>query len=90
MRRFDVARKSRQVFDLGDHRFALVPVGPVAKIQKALGLDRLSVGGGSSTGTNGTQQNTGASIGKCRTDYVQQQCEQDAEDAEGSRDNHNG
>jgi translocation and assembly module TamB len=37
-------------------------LNPVAKIQKALGLDRLSVGGGSSTGTNGTQQNTGASI----------------------------
>jgi translocation and assembly module TamB len=35
---------------------------PVAKIQKALGLDRLSVGGASSTGANGTQQNTGASI----------------------------
>jgi translocation and assembly module TamB len=35
---------------------------PVAKIQKALGLDRLSVGGGSSTGANGSQQSTGASI----------------------------
>jgi len=36
---------------------------PVAKIQKALGLDRLTVGGGSSsTGANGTQQSTGASI----------------------------
>jgi translocation and assembly module TamB len=36
---------------------------PVAKIQKALGLDRLSVGGGSSSTTPGsTQQNTGASI----------------------------
>jgi translocation and assembly module TamB len=35
---------------------------PVAKIQKALGLDRLSVGGASSTGANGSQQNTGASI----------------------------
>jgi len=35
---------------------------PVAKIQKALGLDRLTVGGGSSTGANGSQQNTGASI----------------------------
>jgi len=36
---------------------------PVAKIQKALGLDRLAVGGGSSTtGANGTQQSSGASI----------------------------
>lgn len=36
---------------------------PVAKIQKALGLDRLSVAGGSSsTGPPGTQQNNGASI----------------------------
>ena len=35
---------------------------PVAKIQKALGLDRLSVAGGSSTGPTGTQQNSGASI----------------------------
>jgi translocation and assembly module TamB len=37
-------------------------LNPVAKIQKALGLDRLTVGGGSSTGANGTQQNTGASV----------------------------
>jgi translocation and assembly module TamB len=36
---------------------------PVAKIQKALGLDRLSVGGGTSTtGANGAQQSQGASI----------------------------
>jgi translocation and assembly module TamB len=36
---------------------------PVAKIQKALGLDRLSVGGGSSSSSaNGSQQSTGASI----------------------------
>src|SRR3984893_11081494 len=35
---------------------------PVAKIQKALGLDRLSVGCASSTGANGSQQNTGAQI----------------------------
>lgn len=35
---------------------------PVAKIQKALGLDRLSVGSGSTTGPTGSQQNTGASI----------------------------
>jgi len=36
---------------------------PVAKIQKALGLDRLTVGGGSSTNSaTGTQQNSGASI----------------------------
>lgn len=35
---------------------------PVAKIQKALGLDRLSVGSGSTTGPTGTQQSAGASI----------------------------
>lgn len=36
---------------------------PVAKVQKALGLDRLSVAGGSSSnGPPGTQQNNGASI----------------------------
>jgi translocation and assembly module TamB len=36
---------------------------PVAKIQKALGLDRLAVGGGnSSNSAGGSQQNTGASI----------------------------
>ncbi|HUI60806.1 MAG TPA: translocation/assembly module TamB domain-containing protein, partial [Steroidobacteraceae bacterium] len=34
---------------------------PVARIQKALGLDRLTVGGGTSTGAPGTQ-NTGATI----------------------------
>lgn len=34
---------------------------PLAKVQKALGLDRLSVGGGSSTGAPGTQS-TGASV----------------------------
>jgi translocation and assembly module TamB len=37
-------------------------LNPVAKIQKALGLDRLAVGGGSSTGANGSQQSSGASI----------------------------
>ncbi|MFL6602955.1 MAG: translocation/assembly module TamB domain-containing protein [Steroidobacteraceae bacterium] len=37
-------------------------LNPVAKIQKALGLDRLTVGGGSSTGANGAQQSSGASI----------------------------
>lgn len=36
-------------------------LNPVAKIQKALGLDRLSVAGGSSSGTSGTS-NTGATI----------------------------
>lgn len=35
---------------------------PVAKIQKALGLDRLSVGSATTTGPTGAQQNNGASI----------------------------
>ncbi|HVO47308.1 MAG TPA: translocation/assembly module TamB domain-containing protein [Steroidobacteraceae bacterium] len=35
---------------------------PVAKIQKALGLDRLTVGGGTSNGAPGTQNNSGATI----------------------------
>jgi len=35
---------------------------PVAKIQKALGLDRLSVGSATTTGPTGTQQNSGAAI----------------------------
>lgn len=34
---------------------------PLAKVQKALGLDRLSVGGGSNTGATGTQS-SGASV----------------------------
>ena len=34
---------------------------PLAKVQKALGLDRLSVGGGSTTGAGGTQS-SGASV----------------------------
>lgn len=37
-------------------------LNPVAKIQKALGLDRLSVGSAASTGPAGAQQSTGASI----------------------------
>jgi translocation and assembly module TamB len=37
-------------------------LNPVAMIQKALGLDRLTVGSAQSTGATGTQQNTGASI----------------------------
>jgi translocation and assembly module TamB len=37
-------------------------LNPVAKIQKALGLDRLSVGSAASTGPAGSQQSTGASI----------------------------
>lgn len=37
-------------------------LNPVAKIQKALGLDRLSVSGGSSSGAAGGTQNTGPSI----------------------------
>jgi translocation and assembly module TamB len=37
-------------------------LNPVAKIQKALGLDRLSVGSATTTGPTGTQQSTGASI----------------------------
>ncbi len=35
---------------------------PVAKLQKALGLDRLSVGSASTTGPTGSQQSTGAAI----------------------------
>jgi translocation and assembly module TamB len=35
---------------------------PVAKIQKALGLDRLSVGSAASTGPTGSQQSSGAAI----------------------------
>ena len=35
---------------------------PVAKIQKALGLDRLSVGSGTTTGPTGTPQSSGAAI----------------------------
>jgi translocation and assembly module TamB len=37
-------------------------LNPVAKIQKALGLDRLSVGSATTTGPTGSQQNTGAAI----------------------------
>jgi len=38
-------------------------LNPLVKLQKSLGLDRLSVGGASNTGTTtGTGQNTGASI----------------------------
>jgi translocation and assembly module TamB len=37
-------------------------LNPVARIQKALGLDRLSVGSATTTGPTGAQQNTGASI----------------------------
>lgn len=37
-------------------------LNPVAKIQKALGLDRLSVGSATTTGPTGAQQSTGASI----------------------------
>jgi translocation and assembly module TamB len=37
-------------------------LNPVAKIQKALGLDRLSVGAASTTTATGAQQNNGASI----------------------------
>jgi translocation and assembly module TamB len=37
-------------------------LNPVAKIQKALGLDRLAVGSAQTTSATGAQQNTGASI----------------------------
>jgi translocation and assembly module TamB len=37
-------------------------LNPVAKIQKALGLDRLSVGSATTTGPTGSQQSTGAAI----------------------------
>ncbi len=37
-------------------------LNPVAKIQKALGLDRLTVGSATTTGPTGAQQSTGASI----------------------------
>jgi len=37
-------------------------LNPVAKIQKALGLDRLSVGGGSSAGETSGQQDSGTSV----------------------------
>jgi translocation and assembly module TamB len=37
-------------------------LNPVAKIQKALGLDRLSVAGGQNSSTSATGQNTGPSI----------------------------
>jgi translocation and assembly module TamB len=55
-----------QVAEIGAALAKLSGVGgtgpdPLARVQKALGLDRLSVGGGTNTGTQGTQ-NSGTSV----------------------------
>src|SRR6202012_3578045 len=37
-------------------------LNPVARVQKALGLERLSVGGGSTTSSSSSQQSSGTSV----------------------------